>query len=375
MRARGGAIAARVRSIEEFRKRVLTWYGSDHRGFRTLFDKAIDNVRPIPEGTDPDVGYDWHGKSIEDLCDFFAEWYHWMPHLADGLEYIQKFSWFYYENPYGLTFVTCGPGFEMTQMFVQLRGRYMSSPESLPLVKEWIDELGDKMDQFIVPRGGFKDFNQFFVRKVKKSARPVSAKADDSVVVSPADCILNMIVDDLTVDTRIPVKTVALNVEELLDGSTYAASFVGGTAVSCILMPDMYHRYHFPVSGHVVESNEDVHGEYFGIKDFPDLLNKGNVGYGYDYSVFERFRRGYVVIRTTDHGLVGMVPVGLNTVASVVFKRPFKRVTASDTPVPVVKGAELGRFQYGGSLNILLFEKGRFRSTALLQGQRIGELS
>jgi phosphatidylserine decarboxylase len=60
-------------------------------------------------------------------------------------------------------------------------------------------------------------------------------------------------------------------------------SKVRGTALSCILMPDVYHHSHSPVSGEVVESNPDVAGNYFGIEDFPKLINGGgNVGYGYD---------------------------------------------------------------------------------------------
>ncbi|NEO30011.1 MAG: hypothetical protein F6K36_06080 [Symploca sp. SIO3C6] len=39
---------------------------------------------------------------------------------------------------------------------------------------------------------------------------------------------------------------------------------------------------------------QDVAGEYFGISDFPGLLNDDNVDYGYNYSVFEHFRRGYL---------------------------------------------------------------------------------
>jgi len=298
-----------------------------------------------------------------------------MPDVKTGLEYIQKFSWLYYENTYGLCFVTCGPGYEMTKNFVELRGKYMDSCESLPLVKVWEEELGSQMDQFIVPEGGFRSFNEFFIREVKQCARPISYPDDDSVVVAPADCVINMIVDDLTDETKIPVKTVYLNIRELLDNSTYTKKFVGGTAVSCILMPNTYHRYHAPVSGLVVESNENVAGEYFGIKDFPDLLNKGDVGYGYDYSVFEHFRRGYLVIKTKDYGFVGMVPVGLNTIASVIFTCKYKRITAEDNPVCIKKGDEVGYFQYGGSLNILLFEKGRFPSLSILQGQRIGLLS
>ena len=77
----------------------------------------------------------------------------------------------------------------------------------------------------------------------------------------------------------------------------------------------------------------------------------------------------------TDYGYVGMVPVGLNTIASVIFTEKYKIITSNDNPVPVKKGDEVGYFQYGGSLNILLFEPGRFPSLSLLQGQRIGLLN
>ena len=51
------------------------------------------------------------------------------------------------------------------------------------------------------------------------------------------------------------------------------------------------------------------------------------------------------------------VPVGLNTVSTIKFVNKYKDVTKSQ--VAVAKGDELGWFQYGGSLNILLFESGR----------------
>jgi len=362
----------KIASIDEFIKQLKEWYESDYKGFKTLFDKAVENVQPIPEGQKSSVVYDWKNKGIDDLCQFFIDWYNWLPDVETGLDWIQKFSWLYYKNSYGLCFVTIDPGYTMTKQFVQLRGNFFDSPDSLPLVDKWIKELGHQMDQFIIPSAGFKSFNEFFIRKVKQGARPITSKDDDSVVVAPGDCVINMIVDDLTNETKIPIKTVFLNVSELLNNSQYAFNFVGGTAVSCILMPNTYHRYHSPVSGIVVESNEDVAGEYFGIKDFPDLLNKGDVGYGYDYSVFERFRRGYLVIETKNYGYVGMVPVGLNTVASVIFEDKLKNIPDKHAPVLIKKGDEIGYFQYGGSLIILLFERDRFPSLNILQGQRIG---
>jgi len=41
----------------------------------------------------------------------------------------------------------------------------------------------------------------------------------------------------------------------------------------------------------------------------------------------------------------------------------------------VKKGDPLGNFAYGGSLNILLFEKGVFTSVSVLMGSRLGTMS
>ncbi|MCP4708513.1 MAG: phosphatidylserine decarboxylase, partial [Planctomycetes bacterium] len=221
----------------------------------------------------------------------------------------------------------------------------------------------------------------FFTRELKtvkageKPVRPIAFPDDNTVVPAPADCIINMIVDDLTEDGPIPVKTEVLNIKQLLNGSDHAKKFVGGTAVSCILMPNIYHKYHSPVSGKVIESNADVIGDYFGIKNFPNLIHKGDVGYGYDYRDFEVFHRGYMVIQTPNYGLVGMIPVGLNTVGSVVFEDKFIRITRQNPPATITKGELVGYFKYGGSLNILLFQPGRFPSMNHLVGEKIGAIN
>ncbi|MBP0017028.1 MAG: phosphatidylserine decarboxylase [Cyanobacteria bacterium SBLK] len=350
-------------TIKEFTARVRQWYRDDYRGFRTFFDAAIENVKPIPEDTDRDIRYDWRNKSIDDLCSFFDEWYAWLPEMPTGLDYIRKFGWLYYQNEYGRAFVTKGAGYEMTKHFVAIRGEYFDSPESAALIHAWVEDLGGihkVSQQYIIPEPtnpaghyGFNNFNQFFSRKIKPDARAIASPEDDSVVVAPADCMIYT-VENLTQDTKFLVKTSYLNVRELLNDSQYMRYFDGGTAVFCILKPHSYHHYHAPVSGKVVEAKEDVSGEYFGV-------------------AFERFRRGYLVIKTERYGHVGVVPVGLTTIASVVFRDKFKHVTDTQ-PIAIAKGEAIGYFQYGGSLNILLFEAGRFPSLNLLQGQQIGFL-
>lgn len=363
----------RPATIGEFINLIAQWHNDNYQGFTDKFEAAVNNVKPIPDGPNP-----WEKATIADLCEFFSAWYKWSPGLSTGLEKIQQFSWLYYQNEQGLDFVTTNPGALMTYDFVVINGRKMDDPDySKTLIDRWMEALGSKMKEYVVPEDGYKTFNEFFTRKLKHGERPVSAVNDDSVVVSPADAIVNMIDDNLSIKAPMNVKTQKLNVLQLLNFSKFAEKFEGGSAVSCILMPDVYHRYHSPVSGRVVESNENVTGNYFGIDDFPRLINGGNVGYGYDYSVFEHFRRGYLIIETEDFGYVGMAPIGLNTISSVIFDEKFKKIPEFDNPdsVAIAKGEEVGYFQYGGSLNILLFEKGCFPAIRIPQGQIIGTLN
>ncbi|QFR97456.1 phosphatidylserine decarboxylase [Streptomyces tsukubensis] len=355
-----------------------------------MYDAATANVVPYPKDTPPALHCDWKDKGVDFLCQFFEDWYAWDPGVHNGLDYIEKFSWINYENAYGMVFVTCGPGHKVLADFTHLQGVLLDKKgdkRTQALIGAWVEQLGSKMKDF--ESGPWETFNDFFVRELAKNARPISAAKDDTVVVAPADCVINMIVDELKKDTPIPVKTVTMNVEQLLAGSSFADTFVDGTAVSCILMPDSYHWYHAPVAGEVVEARDDIAGVYYGMRDFPELLNKGNVGYGYDYEMFDHFRRGYLIIKTRypdgphgekQEGYVGMVTVGLNSIGSVNYLPRFQHVnypaapaTPKD-PVKVGKGEKIGNFKYGGSLNILLFEKERFPALQLLQGQRIGLL-
>jgi phosphatidylserine decarboxylase len=174
------------------------------------------------------------------------------------------------------------------------------------------------------------------------------------------------------------VKTRQLNVSELLNHSSFAPQFEGGTAVSCVLMPNNYHRYHAPATGSIVEGME-VPGIYNGITDGEHWFNTiFNVGESTtDFSIFEDFHRAYYVIETEKHGYVAMVPVGLNTISSLfpsLIGKASTYVAPCSTPVPVKKGDELGHFAYGGSLNILLFQKGVFNAVSVLMGSRLGSL-
>ena len=350
-------------------QQLKTLYDTN-KDFKKVVDDMFGNLQDLPDGT-PNP---WRDKNIESLYTFLNAWFYFLPNTENGLDKIIEFSMLYYHNPYGMKFILQEPGYSWSLGFIEERGKFMDSPESLKGVPTWLNDPSIKHSDFVMPLEGYKSFNEFFTRELKPGARKVDAVDDNSVLVSPADGVINMINNDLKLDTRIPTKgSMTLSLNALLGNSKYAKEFVGGTAVAVFLQPHNYHHYHSPVSGTVMESNEDVGERLFGMPDILDVINNGNIAYNKDYSVFENFRHGYLVIHTEEFGYVGMIPIGLQTIGSVVFEEHLKKVNDAE-PEKIYKGDKVGYFAYGGSTVLLIFQKGTFSAIDVKQGQQIGIL-
>jgi phosphatidylserine decarboxylase len=335
------------------------------------YNDAVANVQQIllDGSTNP-----WAGTTVDYFVNYFVSWCTFVPSPTGGLGKIVPFTYFYLNNKTAYYFINTLKSrrnssvpytkeiFEWNIKFIKLHGKYMDSPASLAGIQAWLNDPSIRLQDFIVPEGGYKSFNDFFTRQLKPSAhaRPISSPHDDSVVVASADSEINFIESDL------------------LNDSKFASNFVGGTAISCVLMPNNYHRYHAPVTGKIVES-EEVAGIYNGIKDGEHWFNNWNVGESStDFSIFEDFHRAYFIFETEKYGYVAMIPVGLNTISAIfpsMINNESSMVPPGCPPVPVKKGDELGHFAYGGSLNILLFQKNVFSSVSVLMGQRLGSMT
>lgn len=359
---------------ESIKKLEETYYSKDNTKFKNLIDAAFNNMQQLPSEY-PD-GNPWIGKKFPDLVTFLNKWSTFLPETSGshdtGLKYIEKFLWFYYKNQYGIDFVQKSPGREIMQDFAKQRGKFMDSTASTGPISRWLKNPRIEKEDYNIPNpnlpdGGFKSFNEFFARTLKdqKKSRPQTMPDRDYIISAPTDVIINSVPQKITdANTLIPTKgTQALNIKNLLGGSKYADKFIGGTALSCVLMPNTYHHYHAPVGGHVVET-KIIEDAYYGYDNFPAwVTTNGNVGYhGTDFSQFENFKRGYFIIDTHKYGHVAIVPVGLNTISSIVFNKQFANIT---DPVPVKRGEELGHFLYGGSLVIIIFEANRYKSDAV----------
>lgn len=356
------------------------------------YNDAIAHLDPFVQELGTQQQNPWTGTTVEDFICYFDKWFTFLPQPAGGLGFIVPLTFFYLNNPQGFYFMNLLQSksgdakeyskeiFNWSVRFIKERGNFMDSAASTHYMDTWLKFLGPQIKDYIVPKGGYKTFNEFFTRSLnpKTNPRPITAPDDDLVLVASADTEINFIESNLTLQTSLPVKTREINVNDLLKGSKFAKYFVGGTAMSCVLMPTNYHHYHAPVSGEIVESME-VPGIYNGIMDGEHWFNEGNIGESdTNFSIFEDFHRAYFIFKTKKSGYVAMIPVGLNTISSIhpsVVNNRSTYVPPGGKPLPVKKGQELGHFAYGGSLNILLFEPNVISSVSVLQGQRLGTLT
>jgi len=299
----------------------------------------------------------WYGATLEDLYAFFDLWLHFLPTPDDARYYMDRFEDFA-NSPSGHAAVLNGLFRQWITSFMYARGRYLDSRESRAVLRHWFTEPDIDMEDFVIPLTGYASFNDFFTRKIKSEARPIASRWNTSVLTSPADCYLLPIADEVNADTPIDAKGDSLSLAELLNNDPLAERFLGGAAHLCMLDTVDYHRFHSPAAG-TIASAAELAGLYYGMD-----------GEWVDH--FFQHRRGYFVIDTGDHGLIGMVPVGMFTISSIYFEHQ-----AGDR---VRKGSELGHFAYGGSAIILLFEPGGVvievpPMTHVKMGERIGTLS
>ena len=290
----------------------------------------------------------WHGKTLDDMYQFFDEWVVFLPHIDDARQYMDRFYEFA-DGGRGQQLAASDPLRGWLYQFMLAVGQFNESPASAAAVPWWTGDPRINMADYIVPAGGYSSFNEFFIRRIKAGVRPIDSPQNPGVIVSPADSSLMKIADKLTSASTMSVKGENLNIYELLGHDQLTKNFINGKAILCMLNTTDYHRYHSPVSGRIV-SQKQMAGLYYG-------MDGGWVEY------FFQHRRGYFIFDTPQYGHVAMVCVGMFTISSVNF------ITSPGDFVN--KGDELGNFAYGGSAVILLFEPGRVSFTVPLEGRPV----
>jgi phosphatidylserine decarboxylase len=215
---------------------------------------------------------------------------------------------------------------------------------------------------------GFRTFGQFFARPLREGLRPVAAGED--VLVSPVDGVVSEA--GVAAEGRlVQAKGIDYTAAALVGDERVGARFAGGLYATIYLSPRDYHRIHFPLGGRVLGWRY-VPGKLWpvnpaSVRTVPGL-----------FTVNERL----VTLLDSPLGLVAIVAVGATVVGRVrasfdpdvpVTNLLGAQAQARDyeNPIPVAKGQELGAFEMGSTV-ILLLEPGRaaFRAS-IAPGARV----
>jgi phosphatidylserine decarboxylase len=321
----------------------------------------LDNKRPdlknsltklINTSAKDKKSYWYNRNSLKEFYTFLDTWRTYTPDaISNAQDYSERFKSLYrkkdiknktYYIDDGINFLRDKDFVDWMQKFVHERGVFMDSKESAAVANKWINNGTIDVSSYQIPEGGFVSFNDFFTRKLKPGARPISNPNNNAVLICPADCKISPISYALTSDQDFEVKGDTYNIAALLGSVELANQFAGGTAIVCLLYPKDYHRFHAPVAGTIAAkgSLDDKH-YYYGFK--------GLVKY------FSEYHRAFYLINTKNAGQVGFVAIGMSDINSVNMPLPV------DLNKEIKKGDEIGYFAYGGSGIVMLFEPGMLK--------------
>ena len=204
----------------------------------------------------------------------------------------------------------------------------------------------------------YASFNAFFTRALRPGARPVDPAP--GALVSPVDGTVSQI-GRTEGSTLVQAKGLSYTLESLLDEAvpTWAAAFRGGAFATLYLAPHNYHRIHMPLAG-ALQAAWYVPGQLFSVNattasQVPGLFARNERV----VCVFAEGTLSFALV------LVGALFVGsMSTVwhGDVTPRNPRVRsdltLDFARTDLRLGKGAEMGRFNMGSTV-ILLLPPGR----------------
>lgn len=228
------------------------------------------------------------------------------------------------------------------------------------------------MSESEYPISHYANIGELFIRKLKVGARPIA----NTEIVCPVDGVLSQAG---AIDSNlelIQAKGKKYSLKDLLRNETLAERFNGGAFATIYLAPFNYHRIHSPVEGEVI-----------GATYCPGTLWPVNIGSVERieglFCINERLTS---VIRMRDNSEVLVVKVGATNVGRIgVSYTDELIVNAGKLPrdckrydwepkqnIPIKKGAELGRFEMGSTV-ILVVDKHVLERNPNLFVSRIGQ--
>ena len=241
----------------------------------------------------------------------------------------------------------------------ELGGRILDSRLSALAVPVFIRHAGIDMRDY--EKRKFRSYNDFFTRRIREGARPVSMVPEH--FVSPCDSRVS--VYPIDENCRVKIKHTPYTVAELLRNPVLAKRYEGGYLWVFRLCVDDYHRYIYIDDG--FESRR-VH--------IDGALHTVNPVANDVYPIYKENTREFCIQKSRHFGHLLLMEVGALLVG---------RIVNHDVEQTVSRGEEKGYFEFGGSTVIVAVQAGQVRidediwqnsadgiETVVKQGEKIG---
>ena len=210
-------------------------------------------------------------------------------------------------------------------------GWYMNRKISAKHINSFIRDNKINMDDY--PKVKYKNFNEFFSRKIKNNKREFSKNKSD--FCSPSDS--KVTVYRINRKSTFIIKNKEYSIESILRDKELAKEYENGYFIVFRLSVDDYHRYSYIDDGKVL-SEKKINGRFNTV---------GPVAFDH-FKVYQENQREYQVLETKNFGKIVQMEVGALMVGRIVNRniKEFRR------------GEEKGYFLFGGSTIVIMVKEG-----------------
>lgn len=206
-----------------------------------------------------------------------------------------------------------------------------------------------------LPGFGFTSWNAFFSRTLKPGSRKFFG--DESKVINiGCETTPWQYSNNLKLVTSFWIKDVNYSLVDLFGGKMEIARlFTGGQLYQGFLSATHYHRWNSPLTGEVICSWREQ-GTYFSQRPGQPETKLSYAGMVQQPYLGHVATRAIFLMHHKKIGYVALICVGMGEVSTVNI-RPKYLVKPGKKPVAVERGDEIGRFEFGGSTHIMIFQK------------------
>jgi phosphatidylserine decarboxylase len=219
----------------------------------------------------------------------------------------------------------------------------------------------------------YASFNDFFTRALRPGARPLAG--DATTIVSPADGRITEF-GRLSADRLVQAKGISYTLADLLgESAELLEPFHDGSFLTIYLAPHDYHRVHVPVAGQL-DRERYIPGRRFSV----NAATAGAIE-----RLFCRNERVALWV-STPAGYAVVVMVGALNVASLSTEisgeipSGAERLLSPESPRGLARGGELGRFNLGSTVVVLMsrgmaeWQDGLESGQTIRMGEALGRL-